>query len=306
VEPIRTPLLALFVVLLLVGCGGAEPTTGPTQTPPPATATPLSGPYLGQEPPGTTPEVFAPGVVSLPDSTEFSGTFSPDGEEYYFYRFSDDSPSTVLFSKVLDGEWTAPDQLAVTAGYDAYEPHLTLDNTRLYFAWDRPVPEGQPGTPAEGGYYVVKRTETGWSKPQYAGQGMFPSSSRDGRMYITDMSSRSRDGKTYLAEIKLQRGLFAGYKRLPIKTGWGSQAHPAIAPDGSYLLFDVQEGNYLYVSFRRADGTWDDAIDLTQHGFDPLAGGAYVSPDGKYLFFALRDDIWWVDAGVIEDLRPPE
>jgi hypothetical protein len=39
-------------------------------------------------------------------------------------------------------------------------------------------------------------------------------------------------------------------------------------------------------------------------GFDLGAGGAYVSPDGKYLFFALRDDIWWVDARVIEDLRP--
>lgn len=161
----------------------------------------------------------------------------------------------MLFSKVLDGEWTAPEQLPVTAGYDAYEPHLTPDDTRLYFAWGRPVPEGQPGAPAEGGYYVVKRTETGWSRPHYAGQGMFLSSSRDGRMYTTDMSSRSSDGKTYLAEIQLKRGLFAGYKRLPIKAGWGSQAHPAIAPDGSYLLFDVQEGNYLYVSFRRADGT---------------------------------------------------
>lgn len=35
-----------------------------------------------------------------------------------------------------------------------------------------------------------------------------------------------------------------------------------------------------------------------------MAGGAYISPDGKYLFFALRDDMWWVDAGVIEELRP--
>jgi len=68
----------------------------------------------------------------------------------------------------------------------------------------------------------------------------------------------------------------------------------------------VEGGSYLFVSFKNQDGTWGEAIDLTEHGFDPLAGGAYISPDGKYLFFALRDDIWWVDIKVIENLRPSE
>lgn len=305
-EHIRTPLSALFAVLVLAGCGSAETTTAPTPDPTPTDATPLSGPYLGQEPPGTTPEVFAPGIVSLPDSTEFSGTLSPDGEEYYFYRVADDWSSEILFSELLDGEWTAPEQLPVTAGYDAYEPHLTLDDKRLYFAWRRPAPAGEPGSSSEIGIYFVRRTQTGWSRPRYAGEGMFPSSSRDGRMYITDMSSVDVDGRTYLATVTLRGGRFTDYRRLPIKSGWGSQAHPGIAPDGSYLLFDVEGGAYLFVSFREADGSWGEAIDLTQHGFDPLAGGAYVSPDGKYLFFALFDDIWWVDASVIEDLRPTE
>jgi len=26
----------------------------------------LTGPYLGQKPPGMTPEIFAPGIVSIP------------------------------------------------------------------------------------------------------------------------------------------------------------------------------------------------------------------------------------------------
>ena len=305
-EHIRTPLSALFVVLVLAGCGSAETTTAPTPDPTPTAATPLSGPYLGQEPPGTTAEIFAPGIVSRPDSTEFSGTFSPDGKEYYFYRVADDSSSEVLFSEVLDGGWTAPEQLPATAGHDAYTPHLTLDDKRLYFAWRRPAPAGEPDSSSEIGIYVVRRTQAGWSKADFAGEGMFPSSSRDGQMYITDKSSLSVDGRTYLATITLQGGRFADYERLPIKSGWGSQAHPGIAPDGSYLLFDVQGGAYLFVSFRGADGSWGEAIDLTQHGFDPLAGGAYVSPDGEYLFFALHDDIWWVDAGVNEELRPTE
>jgi hypothetical protein len=68
----------------------------------------------------------------------------------------------------------------------------------------------------------------------------------------------------------------------------------------------VSEGCHLFVSFVKADGTWGESIDLTEHGFDPLAGGAYVSPDGKYLFFGLNDDIWWLDIKTIERLKPME
>jgi hypothetical protein len=35
-----------------------------------------------------------------------------------------------------------------------------------------------------------------------------------------------------------------------------------------------------------------------------MAGLASISPDGKYLFFHLNDDIWWVDAEVIKTLNP--
>jgi Tol biopolymer transport system component len=133
---------------------------------------------------------------------------------------------------------------------------------------------------------------------------MFLSSSRDGQLYTTDMSSRNIDGRTYLAKISTTDGLFTDYERLPIHVPWGEPAHPCIAPDGSYLLFDVDSGNYLYVSFRDDNGNWGEPIDLTDHGFDPLAGGAYISPDGKFLFFSLQQDIWWVDIGAIEALRP--
>jgi hypothetical protein len=299
-------LSALFVLLVLSGCGPVEPTTAPVPTSILPTAIPqLSGPYLGQKPPGITPEIFAPGIVSDPDPnfTEYSGTFSPDGGEYCFYRFGKDLKGRLLCSKIADGKWTAPEQLAFTAEYGASEPHLTFDNTRLYFMWRHPVPAGQPGFPA---YFFVERTPSGWSEPQYAGQGMFLSSDRDGQLYTTDMSSRNKDGKTYLARVTANNGVFTNYERLTIQARWGSQAHPCIAPDGSYLLFDVEGGNYLFVSFKKADGTWGEAIDLTKHGFDPLAGGAYVSPDGNYLFFALRGDIWWVDSEVIENLRPKE
>ena len=264
----------------------------------------LKGPYLGQKAPGLTPEIFAPGVVSIPGATEYSGSFSPDGNEYYFYRFSENSPARILFSAVVDGKWTAPEPAAFAKGYPAFEPHITFDNKKLYFGWGHPLPDGESGDPNIPGTWVTNRTADGWSSPMYAGQGMFVSSSRDGSVYTTDMSSRNIDGTTSLAHVITKHGRFTGFERLAIQSHAGNQAHPCIAPDGSYLLFDVEGGNHLFVCFKRADGNWGEAIDLVSHGFDPKAGGAYISPDGKYLFFHLRGDLWWVDVKVFEGLRP--
>jgi TolB protein len=261
-----------------------------------------SGPYFGQDPPRMEAEISAPAFIPSPDFSEYSGSFSPDGGEYYFFRFSHNSESVLLYSKFENGKWSVPEQLAVTAGYTAFEPYVTMDNQRLYFAWGYPVPPGQPEFP----YYFVERTPDGWSEPKYAGQGMFLSSTQDGQLYTTDMSSRAVDMKTYIAKITEIDGVFTDYERLPIEPPFGNPAHPCIAPDGSYILFDVGSGNHLFVSFKKADGTWEEPIDLTKHGFDPMAGGAYISPDGEYLFFSLNKDIWWIDIAVIENLRPTD
>ena len=213
----------------------------------------LTGPYLGQQLPGIQPEIFAPGIISDPACFEWCGTFSPDGNEYYFSRFYDDSTSAFLCSKLVNGKWTAPQQLDAVAAYEAGEPHITFDNKRLYFIWWPIVTQEHTGIPQ---YYFVERTQNGWSEPQHAGQGMFLSSSRDGEIYTTDMSSRTTDGNTYLAKVTTDDGLFVNYERLSIQFQKGFQAHPCIAPDGSYILFDVEGGEYLFVCFKNPDGTW--------------------------------------------------
>ena len=265
----------------------------------------IKGLYMGQTPPGIKPEIFAPGIISVPDAFYTTGTFSPDGSEFYYYRWNG-SKAKILFTKLVKGKWTAPDTVDFTAGYKPMEPHLTLDNKKLYFMWNHPVLKGEPGYPAEGGYYVVERTQKGWSEPKFAGQGMFMSSSLDGQIYTTDMSSVFINGKTYLAKVTVSDGLFTKYEKLTIQPFLGNQAHPCIAPDGSYILFDVGGGNHLLVSFKKKNGTWGEAIDLVDHGFDTMAGGAMISPDGKYLFFNCKRNYRWVDIKVIEALRPKE
>jgi hypothetical protein len=253
-------------------------------------------PYLGQVPPGLTPEKFAPGIVSSDELREYSLTLSSDSSEIYFYRFGENVPSKVYSSRFEKGSWSVPEVFGPASDHPAAEPCMTPDNRRLYFMWNT----GSDIHP----YYMVERGRTGWSAPVLAGDGMYMTASSDGQMYTTDISTLFTTGRTYLAKIQTSHGLFTRLTRLDIQPHYGTQAHPCIAPDSSYILFDVDGGTHLFVSFRKSDGTWDTGIDLANHGFDPMAGGAYISPDGKYLFFHLNGDIWWVDSQVITTLDP--
>ena len=88
-----------------------------------------------------------------------------------------------------------------------------------------------------------------------------------------------------------------------------------IAPDESYIIVcgmgrpDCIGSGDLYISFREEDGDWikykNMGKKINSHFSDYCP---YVSPNGKYFFFTSRrtgdDDIYWVDAKVIEELRP--
>jgi len=115
-------------------------------------------------------------------------------------------------------------------------------------------------------------------------------------------------------------GKYEEPKLLSEKINGGKSFHPFIAPDESYLIFDgKREGGYgdsdLYISYRQQDGSWGDVINLgDQINTDAWEAVASVTPDGKYLFFnrnmgsdKYEDvDIFWVDAEIIETLRPQE
>jgi Tol biopolymer transport system component len=206
---------------------------------------------------------------------------------------------TLFFTKVENGVWTEPAQLQIAKGARSFHPCISSDNKWLFFYW-----QFEPGQTQKTGYYASERTDTGWSVPKYAGQGMYLTSDNSGQLYTTE-SVWGDQPKHYLARVSFAKGLFTHYERLDIDTRYGNQTHPCIAPNGSYIIFDTEEEiSHLFVSFKDQNKKWGETIDLTEHGFKPDTRGAYISPDGKYLFFAYDGDIWWVDIQVIEKLRP--
>jgi hypothetical protein len=273
----------------------------------PGEPTGLKGPYLGQKPPGLTAEIFAPGLVSKALGFNFSCTFSPDGREYYYNHFM-----TIMVSRLLDDGWTAPQPVTFTENHRAFEPHITLDGKKLYFGWFRPTPEGCRKIPTEAttdhdiDIYVRERTAEGWSEPECVGHGGFVTSSRDGKIYVTDRTNPQRGN---IAQATLENGHFV--KLEPLGGGLADlldhfprTSHPSISPDGNTILFDTSMRSGLFAAFRDESGVWSKPVSLSDHGLSPSAGIANYSPDGKYIFFHDRTDIYWISSEFVERLRP--
>jgi hypothetical protein len=262
-----------------------------------APLTRLTSDYLGQTPSGSTPVIFAPGVVSLAGKNNHTLSFSPDGTELFFTR--DPDGVTMVMRREENGEWTEP-RIAPFRGREAI---FSPDGNRLYFN--------------DGDIWFVERTPDGWSRLQSVGS---PVNSSEHDYY----ASVTRDGTLYFSRIVAERarifrsrlvdGQYSEVEELgpPINTSSHSY-HPFIAPDESYLIFNSQRpGGYggadLYISFRREDGTWSeprnlgDTINSSDYDLCPI-----VSPDSEYFFFTRHragvGDVYWVDSGFIEQLR---
>ena len=133
-------------------------------------------------------------------------------------------------------------------------------------------------------------------------------STLSGRIYYTEAGQRP------------DYGIIA--RRSPTSDGYGEpeiligdvqseapDAHPCIAPDESFLVFDSyrdQDGTCgLYVAFPLADGTWSEAVCLNERlGIPPRAGQPALSPDGKYLFYSMEGNMYWVNAERLLEFQP--
>ncbi len=275
----------------------------------------LKGPWLGQKPPGKTPELFAPGIISTKDGVEFSCTYTPDGNEFYFTRRQQGGTNHVYYTKIKNGRWTKPEIAPFTGGFWANEPSVSPDGKRIFFGSKRP--RNDDNVPENGAsiWYAERRGEY-WKNPVYFGPGMmYVTASANGSIYYTDKSSGSY-AKCYLAWKSYKNNKYSDQQTVIIpETGLYGPAHPYITPDESYLIYD-KNGEFLII-FRKADGTWSKPVKFGKSvNTDVTENCAYVSPDGKYMFFSRfeeekgtgnwKSNIYWVSAGIIEELKPDD
>lgn len=274
------------------------------------------GPYLGQKPPGMTPEIFAPGIVSLETNFECCRAMPPDAKEFFFVRSTDIGEKIFRMIEESDG-WTMPEQINYTDKAFQYTPFISpLGDKMLFMAGDSKPKAGSASSPPE--IWILTKNGKDWGTPTLIGtsiggaQPFYITMARNGTLYF---SCVDRNG-IYKSEFKDDK--YSTAEKLPDEINYLERiSHPYISPNEDFLIVDARNTATdiyadLFISFRKEDGTWTKAVNMGEkintQGHEVCPS---VSPDGKYIFFGRatqgkKTDIYWADAKIIEELRPKE
>jgi hypothetical protein len=296
----------LLLLLLVTTAGAQEPWPD------------LHGAMLGQTPPGKTPEVFAPDLISTVGVRELNAVFSPDMSIFMFSRQQQDVYKMFYTYRDASGRWSAP-QLAGPSrtfpGHADVDMAFAPGGQRLYFISKRPLPGYAIDTY---NIWFSDRSAEGLHPPVALG----PHINGPGHEYYPMVVG---DGSLYFSAARHDSlGAFDSYRAQfrdgrfdpPVNLGAAinSEFHEGdifVDAAETYLIHvsrgrpdDLGNGD-LYISYRQPDGSWGQdlhmgpLINSPEIDYCPM-----VTPDGKVFFFSRGDDIYWVDADILEQFRP--
>ena len=314
------PLFIIFLIIVIFACKNQSKDYFSL----------IEGKYLGQESPENTPKIFAPGLVST-GHDELFGTFTPELDEFY-YITAGVPYWTINFVKKENGKWTDPE---VTGFSDQYISKFCLSPNGqkvilTSFCNNTGSEEDNVTTT-----WFVDRTNVGWTLPKYIeglDSAFAPSMAQNGNLYFFKIGEKHQD--LYVSEYKngaYQKSINLGDSINSLQ----NEADPFIDPEEKYILWNSNriEGEGIYISYKRKDGLWTKAKNIGDNinSLAPVNVGS-VTPDGKYIFlfsnkYLFKDysykkisneeklsilnspgngsiDIYWVDASIIEKLKP--
>ena len=336
----RFPILTapILLILPLAGCTcDAEPVEAP-----PPSGPYLGQPAPGPEPELFGPGIISTGmyerdIAMTPDGTEiYFGLVAAGRTTIAVVRqvdgawtgpeiapFSDD-PAVFDFEPFITADGTKMFFLSTRAP-EGQEPKPGWGHQNIWVmdreadGWSIPREAGPPVNSEAGEFY--------------------PTLTRDGTLYFTRGLA---DGRSLVFRSRIVDGAYTEPEPLPAEVNSVDQQFNAfIAPDESYLIFcaagreDTVGGADYYISFRDPEDNWTGPIPMGDR-FNLVDGAARsmsLSPDGSVLFFSSNRkieedgaepadrsyaamkagltvpgngamDIYWVDASVIEELRP--
>jgi ankyrin repeat protein len=283
----------------------------------------LKGEYFGLKKPGLKPELFAANIL-FNISIFVTPTFSPDGKEVYFSLSSQHfQNSRIWYMKQKNQQWSPPERASFSGDYSEGSPVFSPDGKKLFFYSNMPINrKGPPGKDLD--IWMVEREGKSWKEPKNIGfpvntkkDDVAPSISKNGVLYFHRFEHTGSRTGAYIFRSKFSDGQYTIPEKLEnAVNGEYGGVTPFIAPDESYIIFHSKRpggytpSNELYISFQTKMGTWTEAINMGKIINSFVSFNATVSPDGKFLFFfSLRNGgyrFYWVDAKIIEQLRPKE
>jgi Tol biopolymer transport system component len=290
--------------------GSHPPALSDTSSPDPraaaAVAFPdLSGPYLGQEPPGVNPVLFAPGIVST-GLNERDLVVSVDGGTIW-YGFMGQGLVSIMETRLEDGRWTepAPVPFHLDEDFACFEPALSADGHTALFLSNRAAPGQEQGRGwANQNIFSSRLVDGAWSEPAVLPAPVttdaaeyFPSLAADGTLYF---SREDEQGHAAIWAAERVGDGFAEPRRLPAAINVGEANYNAtVAPDESWIIVCVdghpenQGDSDYWISFREEGKGWRPAVNLGDpfNGAGLRASSVSLSPDGRHLFFSTNRSI---------------
>ena len=275
-------------------------------------------PYLGQTPPGLTALRFPPDSLLADNKWMWHGSpmFTYDGLEMFWTEYSEPSPGAykleIFTMRVENNNWSPIQRPSFAdTSYKENNPLFITGADTLYYYSARTTSF----------INQVTRTTNTWGQPQ-ALQVPIPSGCTYGNtfsvnknrdIYVDLLDQTTNEGNICISHF--QNGNYQLAQVLgPEINSDCNEFCPFIDPEGRYLIFGSDRpGGYggqadLYISFRNADQTWSDAINM---GMEINSTGAYfpfVTLDKQYLFFVTGKpgDIgynpYWISADIIDSL----
>jgi hypothetical protein len=312
--------VAIFFLLTFLPpalCFSANP-SGKTKKVTPAPLAP--GAYFGLKLPEKTPELLAPGIISIPGRSVGNVVFSADATECYFTVF--DGPwnnPRILFTRYENGAWTPPALATFADGRQENAMLFSRDGNRLYF--------GVSTSPSVTDLWMVQRASRGeeWSKPQplpaplnsllssFKAQVFLQTA--DGTMYFVS----NRDvghGDIYRTVSKPGQPLQVENLGAPVSSEL-EKVDLGISPDGHTLVFFskpnrpsvTNNATDLFICFDNGHGGWTTPVNMGEE-FNTLTDIEYAptfSQDGRVLFFSRFDgkygEVYWVSTSALERFR---
>jgi hypothetical protein len=278
----------------------------------------LTGPYLGQTPPGIEPKLFAPGIITT-DTSEGCSGWGNDMEYFIFQRWIDRKSKLYIMNQV-NGVWSEPKLLPFVDKYKVGDFTIAPDGKTIVFASKILIEE--IGSEGEGSnIWIVEKTATDWTEPKHIGAPIntkyhdsYPCFAKNGNLYFFSR----KPGGFGQSDIYLSKFIEGKYQ-MPVNLGssLNTEYHEwdtYIAPDESYMIYcSMMPGGLgsddLYITFKTNNDSWSKPVHIgNEINTEKSENRPYVSPDGKYFFYTStirgNRDIYWVDAQIIEDLKP--
>jgi len=268
--------------------------------------------YFGFNPPGLTPELFAPKLIGTQHHEHSAPAFSLDGTEIYWSRYfkSDkELPQTIVMMKFVENNWSSPKIASFSGKYHDGGPIFSYNKDLLYFYSMRPNLDRHVNY---NNLWAVLRSSSTWGVPyklpfpiNTEKFQVTPTISQDDTLYYTTYNEEASRKMIFMFSKK-KGDIWT--KPLILSPNFNVRYQdwlPCVARDKTFFIFSsLREGSEvfnLYLSNRKKDGKWGIPQRLNNQ-INTAASERFpgLTRDGKFLFFIRDSRIYWVSTEILK------